>query len=167
MDSELSQSSAPRDSAPSQLPHSVILSTVPEDMPNQGHGVRVLDQAGVGENETEIVQTLLQIADVPVGRITEEQHWISSKVRISQEQGLEGKFRIRSSCGQLLVSKYIASFLTALCVRRLTAVVDPAMDELIPSYAYHHKSPIVWFRKAGKDVRPCFAAVSGAILGTH
>ena len=133
-------------------------------MPNQNHGVHKFDQTGIGENETEIVQTLLQIADISIGL---EQHWSSSKVRVSQEQGLEGKFRVRSSCGQLLVSKYSARCLITPCVRRLTAVVDPAVDELIPGYAYHHKLPTLWFRKAGMDVSPCFSAVSGALIGTH
>ena len=136
-------------------------------MPNQSHGVHVSDQTGIEENETEIVQTLLQIADTPIGRIMGEQHWSSSRVRVTQERGLEGKFRIRSSYGQPLVSKYSARCLITPCVRRLTAVVDPAVDELIPGYAYHRESPALWFRKAGKDVSPCFSAVSGALIGTH
>ena len=136
-------------------------------MSNQSHGVHVFDQIGKGENETEIFQPLLQITDISIGRITEEQHWIPSRVQVSQEQGLEGKFRIRTSCGKLLVSRYSACCLITACVRRLTAVVDPAVDELIPDYAYHPKSPSLWFRKAGNDVSPCFSAVNGALIGTY
>lgn len=136
-------------------------------MPNQSHGVHGFDRTGNGENETEIVQILLQIADIPIGRITGEQHWIPSRIRVSQEQGLEGKFRIRGSYGQLRVSKYSTRCLITACVRRFTAVVDPAVDELIPGYAYHPESPTLWFRKAGKDVSPCFSAVNGVLIGTY
>ena len=136
-------------------------------MPNQSHGAHVFDQCGKGENETGIFQPLLQITDIPIGRITEEQHGIPSRVQVSQEQDLKGKFWIRTSCGKLFVSRYSACCFITACVRRLTAVVDPAVDELIPDYAYHRKSPSLWFRKAGTDVSPCFSAVRGALIRTY
>ena len=89
----------------------MIISPVTEDMANQSHGVHVSDQTDAGQNEAEIGQTLLQTADIATGRMIEEQHWISLRVRTFQEPGLEGKFRIRSYRGQSLVSKIDSKYL--------------------------------------------------------
>ncbi len=77
-------------------------------MANQSLGVHMSDQTHPGEKETEIGQTLLQAVEIATGRTIEEHHWVSTRIRTSQELGLEGKFRIRSCREQLSVdSKYL------------------------------------------------------------
>lgn len=72
-------------------------------MATQIHSVHVSDQTHTGEIETKIGQTLLQAVEIATGRIIEEQHWDSTRVRNSQEPGLEGKVRIRSCREQLSI----------------------------------------------------------------
>ena len=66
------------------------------------------DQTHSGEKETEIGRTLLQAVEIATGDIIEEQHWVSTRVRTSQEPGFQGKVRIRSCRRQSSVeSEYL------------------------------------------------------------
>ena len=104
----LSQPSRSRDLAPSQSPDSIYISPATEDMATPSHGIHVSDQTHPGEKETKIGYTLLRAVEIATGRIIEEQYWVSTRVRTSQEPGFEGKLRIRSSREQLSVdSKYL------------------------------------------------------------
>ena len=107
----LSQSSNPRGLAPSQTPDSINISAATEAMATPSHGIHVSDQTYPGEQETKIGHTLLRAVEIATGRIIEEQYWIFTRVRTSQEPGFESKLRIRSSREHLSVdSKHLVCY---------------------------------------------------------
>ncbi|KAK0513614.1 hypothetical protein JMJ35_003978 [Cladonia borealis] len=132
----------------SQSPDSINISPATEDMATLSHGIHVSDQTHPGEKETKIGHSLLRAVEIATGRIIEEQYWVSTRVRTSQEPGFEGKLRIRSSREHLSVD----------------TVVDPAVDEMVPGYAYQSNPRAFWFRKADRDVGFYFSVASGELI---